>query len=288
MRFAHRLILTAAALGTTLIAAGPAQAESLDACGDIFFEGGGSIECTVEVEGGCTAKCEPIAFEAQCAAELTVGCNGGCNATADVGCTGTCQGSCEADCTEGQFDCQATCEGNCTADCAGNCMGSANGGECNASCEATCQSECSANCNVTAPDCTAQCQGCCQGECRAEANIDCQIDCQASGYVDCKAELQGGCEVACSEPEGAVFCNGQWVNTSNVESCVAAIEAAFNIEVSYSAECSGNTCKAEASASCAMSPESPAAPGFGSAALLLGLASAGLTVSRRLRRRTQK
>ncbi len=287
MRPALRLIFAAGALTAATFATQTASAASLDACGDIFIEGSGSLTCEVYVDPGeCKVQCTPISFEAECAAELKVGCDGMCNATVDVGCTGTCQGTCEAECNGGSFDCNAYCEGNCTADCSGKCSAAGNKGECQASCEATCQGECNAGCTANPPDCTANCQGCCTGECKAEANIDCQIDCQASGYVDCKASLQGGCEGACDAPEGALFCDGQFISTSNVESCVAALEDAFNITVTYyaNAECSGNTCKAEAGVGCSTAPESTST-GWGAAGILLGLASAGLTAARRVRRR---
>lgn len=265
-----------------------AEAKSLDACGDIFFEGSASVECTLEVDpGACKAKCTPLAFEAECAAEGYISCDGGCTATAEVNCTTSCQGSCEAECNGGEFDCEAYCEGNCSADCSGRCSSSSNQTECQASCKATCQGECKAGCNVQAPECQAQCQGCCSGECTAEANLDCQISCQSELYVECKAELQGGCEVQCEAPEGALFCNGQFVNASNVESCADAIIAAFDIEIEgyASAECEGNRCSAEAGASCACA-QAPGAPGFGwIVGLGLAGATAGLSVARRLRRR---
>jgi hypothetical protein len=47
----------------------PAIAEAgIEACGDIHVEA--EAQCEVEVEGGCVAHCEPVRFEASCAAEL--------------------------------------------------------------------------------------------------------------------------------------------------------------------------------------------------------------------------
>jgi hypothetical protein len=285
-RLARFLVVASASLGSLALAR-EASAAGLDACGDIFFEGSGSLSCQVYVDPGeCKVQCEPIAFEAQCAANLKVGCDGQCNATIDTQCTSSCQGTCEADCSGGEFDCYASCEGNCTADCSAQCESAANKTECTASCKATCQAECEGGCQVDAPDCTTQCQGCCSGQCEAEANLDCQISCQAEGYASCKAELQGGCDAACDAPEGALFCDGQFVSTSNLESCVAALQEVFSVEVEYysNAECSGNQCTAEAGGSVSCSA-APTTPGFGLGAGALGLAALGMSIARRRRAR---
>jgi hypothetical protein len=52
------------------------------------------------------------------------------------------------------------------------------------------------------------------------------------GSIQCHTRVEGGCEVACQEPEGALFCDGNYVDhDGNLESCIAAIDAALNIEV---------------------------------------------------------
>lgn len=279
------LLLGAAGLAASFGFVSRAEARSLAACGDLYFQGSGNFECEVYVDPPeCKAKCEPLSFEAECAAELRVGCDAECNIMAEASCTTTCQGSCTAECNGGEFDCEAYCEGNCTADCDAECSAAANKGECRASCEATCQGECTAGCNVQAPDCEAQCQGCCSGECTADVNMDCQVNCQAEGYVNCKAELQGGCEAQCDSGEGSMFCDGQWVQSTNIDDCAAALAAAFSIEVTYyaDAECEGNTCKAEAGCSCSTVPsQSDFSLGF----LGLGAAVLGLAGVRRVSRR---
>lgn len=215
-----------------------AHAGGLDACGDIFVDAGAN--CEVLVEGGCTAQCEPVAFTAACAAEGALGCSGGCNVDADVQCTASCQGSCEAECEvdPGAFDCRAACEGNCAGNCSARCSADPDSAECRASCESTCSLECGASCDINAPeaDCVAQCQGCCTGECRADINVDCQIDCQADLYVECKADLQGGCETQCETPQGALFCDGQFIEVGNVDACADALREFLDIEVEFEAE----------------------------------------------------
>jgi hypothetical protein len=289
MRMAH-LLFAGAALSAPMFFTQSAHAVNLDACGGIFFEGEGSISCTVEAKGGCTAKCEPIAFTASCSAELQVGCSGECNLEADVECTGSCGVSCEADCeASAEFDCQGYCEADCGGSCAGECEAAGNKAECQASCEANCSAECTGGCEGQAQaDCSAQCEGCCGGSCTAEANASCQVECQAEGYVDCKAELQGGCEAQCEAPEGAIFCDGQFISTDNVEACVAALEDLFQIEVQYNfeAECDGNECSANAEVSASACSASPDSTGSMFGGFALAIVGAGLGLAGRRRRRS--
>lgn len=271
--FLHGLsfLTGAAALAAISLYSPNAEAGALDACGDIFVEAGAN--CEVLVEGGCTAKCEPVAFTASCAAEGSLSCKGECSVEADVECTASCQGSCEAECDidPGTFDCRASCEGNCSSDCSASCAADGNSAECEASCKSTCGAECDASCTIEPgqADCMAQCQGCCSGECTAQINMDCQIGCQGDLYVECKADLQGGCETRCEAPEGAIFCDGQFVDVANVQSCANALRDLLDIEIEFEAE-------ASASVSCAVTDE----PTRGGAALLgfglLCLAGMGL------------
>lgn len=269
------LILGAGSLAAVCLFSLDANAGALDACGDIFVEAGAN--CEVLVEGGCKTQCEPAAFTAVCAAEGSLSCSGDCNVEADVGCTGSCQTSCEAECNvePATFDCQGTCEGSCSGDCSARCDGSSNRAECEGSCKATCSAECDASCTVEPgqADCTAQCMGSCSGECRADVNMDCQIDCQSDLYAECKVDFQGGCETQCESPSGAIFCDGQFIETSNIDTCVDALRDLLNASVEFEAEASGS-----ASLSCAVTDE----PGRGGAALLgFGLLClAGISVRR--------
>ncbi len=283
-------ILAAALSAAFFTAAAPANAGIMDSCG---IEVNATAKCEIRVSGGCTASCQPPALTVQCSADLYLGCNAMCTVMADVACTTSCQGTCEADCTvnAANFDCAAECRGDCGATCDARCGGTANEEDCRASCSATCGGECDAQCEATLPgaDCKGQCQSCCSGSCEAKANMDCQIGCQAGGYVDCRADLQGGCEAACSKPEGALFCNGQYVNVGDrLDSCVADLQSLLQIEVtgyaSGSANCSGGRCTAEGEAgfSCAQS----AGESSGGALGILGaLAAFGLALGRRKNQR---
>jgi hypothetical protein len=261
----------------------------IDACGDIDVRA--SATCKVETSGGCTAQCTPLSFEASCAAKLDVQCKGQCNASATVDCQGSCKADCSGKCSAdpGSLDCSANCQASCEGDCSGKCSSSGNQSECEASCKGSCSSSCSAQCTGTPPSatCDAKCDASCKGSCSAEANVDCQISCQSKGYASCKADLQGGCTAKCSQPSGALFCDGQYVDTGdNLQKCIDALNAILNVKVSASgsAECSGNECSAQgkASASCNAAPsEAPTANTW----LLAGL---GAIVSVVVRRRKSR
>jgi MYXO-CTERM domain-containing protein len=279
--------LPALALFAPLAWSGQASA-GIGACGDIHVEA--SAEC--EVKGGieCEAECTPIALEAQCAAELSVDCGGSCNIAAEVDCSAdcsaTCMGECEVD--PGQFDCRGSCVADCSGGCDAHCESENGSSECLASCEATCEGSCSARCDVIAPsaDCSGKCEASCSGHCEAEANIDCQVQCQAEGYVDCKASLEGGCKVDCDAEQGALFCDGQYVDHGgNLKECVDSLRAVLNIQVSGYAEgeCSGNMCSGEAggSISCAVAPAESDYGRTGALMGAFGLMLAGFIARRR-------
>ncbi len=289
MRRLHQVFIASAALIAPFAAIGEAQA-GIEACGNIHVEA--SAEC--EMRGGieCEGYCEPVRFEAQCAANLTAECRGQCDGTFTAECTGSCEASCVGECEAdpGKFDCAGSCYADCFAAAQAHC--SSGDGECRASAEATCDAECSIRCEAEPPslDCNAQCKASCEGSCRAEANLECQVDCQASGYADCKSELEGGCKVDCETEAGALFCDGQYVDHGgNLAECVDSLRAIFGIEVEGYAEasCSNNSCHAEAGAtiSCSFEPS----PGAGkNLAAFLGLAGGLLGFGAAVRRRRRR
>jgi hypothetical protein len=236
------LLIGAGSLAAACLFSLDANAGALDACGDIFVEAGAN--CEVLTEGGCKVECEAPAFTAVCATEGSLSCAGECNVEADVGCTGTCQASCETECNiePATFDCRGTCEGNCSADCSAQCDASANRSECEGSCRSTCSAECEGSCTLEPgeADCAAQCMGSCSGECRADVNMNCQIGCQGDLYAECKVDFQDTCEVQCENPSGAIFCEGQFIETSNIDNCVDALRDLLNASVEFEAEASGS------------------------------------------------
>ena len=281
--------LAAGALGLALVLAPKPAFAGIEACGNIDVKA--DAKCKVEVKGGCTAQCEPVRFEAACAAKFEASCSGKCNATIQSSCTSTCNGSCQGNCTANPpaFECKGSCVADCEGSCSAACQGKANGSECQASCKASCSGRCDASCKGTpgSASCEGKCSACCSGSCTAKANIDCNVKCQAETYVSCKGDLSGGCKVQCENPNGALFCDGNYVDTgNNLSNCINALNAVLKlrVDVSGSASCSGNTCEAEGTASigaCSASPVSPASRPLGAAGAVLGLGALAFLVRRR-------
>jgi len=66
--------------------------------------------------------------------------------------------------------------------------------------------------------------------------------------------MEGGCKIACESPDGALFCNGQYIDHGgNAKKCIDALNAflAANVDVSASASwgCGKGGCEGEVSAS---------------------------------------
>jgi hypothetical protein len=168
-----------------------------------------------------------------------------------------------------------------------------------ASCSGACSVGCDNKCDVELPSatCDVECKAACEGSCDVQTNIDCQVDCQAKGYVDCQAEVTGGCMTRCEAQEGALFCDGQFVDTGDkLKECRAALEAILNATVRVEATASGDsgcdngTCGAEGKASVSsdctvahvgsMSNRASRAGLFG----VIGLVGLGFVVRRRRNR----
>ena len=287
------VIFSSAALAAALcLAAAPRQAHAgIDACGDIYVEA--SAECELIPPGAdCDVRCTPISVQATCSAELYASCSGECNGSATVECTGSCEADCSAECevNPGSFDCTAECQGGCEADCSGSCAAGDAGAECRASCQATCSGHCDASCSGTPPsaDCEAKCSARCEGSCTAEANFTCQVDCQADGYATCTVETQGSCETHCDTQEGALFCNGEYVDYGgNLDECVEALMDLLDIEVEgYArADCDDDSCEAEAGGSVGCQVGGGTGAGTGVLALFATLFIGMLGVLRRRRAR---
>ena len=245
----------------------------LSKCGQIDISA--KADCKLEIMGGCTAKCQPVNFTASCAGKCNVDIDAACKAD----CTGGCKTKCDLD--PGKLDCKAECGLHCEGGCTTKCKADPNSAKCKASCDATCASECGGSCTGTPPsaDCTAKCDASCSGSCKVKANIDCSVNCQA--------DLQGGCEVECSKPEGALFCDNQFVDHGgNLQDCIAALNGYLEVEVdaSASAACSNGTCKAEAEAGIKCAIANPGTPTNGSPWYVFVAGALGIGLASRRRR----
>ncbi len=226
-----------------------------DSNGDGQDEVSISAECSWYGGATCTAECDGFDFWASCEGQFDVTCDPGCDEfDVDVSCSGSCEADCATTCTDpGSFDCQAYCEGDCNTSCEADCAAQASGSEaqaeCSAHCDAYCEGKCSASCDIELPDCDTACSASCDGECSAEANIDCHL-CDSEVYVDCEANMDLDCHGGC-DVDGVLECNGDYITRDDIESAVQWVEDNTDFEITYdgSADCSGNSCNAEGSAS---------------------------------------
>lgn len=237
--------------------------DGLEACGNIHVEAQARCE-VVPPSVECESMCTPVSVRASCSAQLAVECDANCNELPSVECSGQCVADCSAECTvdPGRFDCHVACQADCSGHCAAGCKADADEAGCMAACEGSCSASCDGSCDVELPeaDCDAQCEASCEGSCEVDANLDCQVDCQVEARADCEADLTGGCKVDCESEEGALFCDGQYVDHGdNLEQCLDALR---NLDVEVDVEAHGSA-QGEASASCSV-----ARPGaFGAGAL---------------------
>jgi hypothetical protein len=272
-----------------------AQAKVLTDCGNIDLSGNES--CTFETSGTCTADCTPVSVEASCSANLEATCSGGCTAMVDATCNTDCTANCSTSCTAdpGSFSCSDSCEADCSGNCSAQCSTDMDQTQCMASCQETCGAHCDASCTGTAPSatCDTQCAASCTGSCTAQANFNCDISCQESGSASCTSMVQGGCTTDCGNAEGALFCNGQFVNVdtsdlTQLQACLTQLSDELGIDLSITATgtsvCDGGTCSASGKASASCGQIAPGAPVTGSVfAVGLGLGIAG-AVRRRVRK----
>lgn len=268
-----------------------------ESCGNVNVQA--DAMCEVEVATECRAHCEPTQLQFACAAQLKADCDGTCTAEAKVDCTAACDfEGCKAKCDldPGNFDCSAQCqvdaEGYCSGECKGEASGSGAHGECMASCKGSISAECDASCSGTPPEanCEAKCEATCEGSCVGEARAECQVSCQASGYAECEGKLEAKCEAECDKPEGALFCDGHYIDHGGkLQDCISTLDRWLkaNVDVeaqgTASGECGSNGCEGEAegsaSASCRAVPGGP----VGTGAALFGMVLAGAAVARRRR-----
>jgi len=229
----------------------------LGACGEVDVRA--NAECTViPPSAQCETMCTPISVRAACSAKLAASCEAECTKLPSIDCNATCQAGCMGDCTldPGKFNCRIDCQADCDGRCSAGCAKSGDKTKCMASCSGACSASCDNQCDVRLPsaDCNAVCKASCEGSCRVETNLDCQIDCQARGYVKCEADVTGGCKTRCRTQQGALFCEGDFVDTGDkLQECVDALKSVLNARVTASSSgssgCEGGACMAKGEAS---------------------------------------
>lgn len=245
----------------------------IQACGNIQVRSNSTCEVILDPPR-CNLRCEPLRMRAACSARLALECQGSCDAELNLGCQDRCADVCLPQCRldAGNFSCQAQCNGGCEVECSARCQtkaqasgqGASFQARCESSCRAQCGATCSGGCTGDAPSltCEQRCAKVCLPQCQAKANIDCQVACQSSGFARCEADLQGGCKSKCQSGRGALFCDGQFVNTQalhdDLRSCVGALNGLLITKVKgyANASCDGKgSCEAEAGISCNLVPQ---------------------------------
>lgn len=275
-------LLAGLALVLPLVTTSPALA-GLDSCGNINVSA--QAKCEVVAPGiECEGKCTPLSFKASCTAKLAASCDGGCDLPS-VECQGSCEASCKGSCQPGNFNCSGNCTASCEGDCDSQCSAAADKAQCSAHCKGKCSADCSASCQGSPVDCEGGCKGSCQGSCKVKTSMECNIKCQAQGEANCEAEMTGGCKGQCQTKDGAAFCDGQYVDAgNNFANCMDALSAIVKVEGYAKASCSGNSCEAEAGASCG-GHVAPVAHNEWALALGLGGALGAFGMMRRRRNR---
>jgi hypothetical protein len=234
--------LTAAGLTT----ASTARAE-LDACGGIFLSADAGCEYKPKQE--CMTQCMTVAVEQSCVSEEYASCESGCTTTATEDCQNTCTHSCVDSCTtqtttETGPSCMDLCLSDCEDDQDDWCGNSAHKGPCNRcekhNCEKRCQDKCGGDAEqptkiTSVTECMPTCTDACAASCTAKVNTQCQVDCQESMYTSCEQKMVEQCNTQCMDKGGAIFCDGQFVNADNAQSCADELSAKLKIDIDIEA-----------------------------------------------------
>lgn len=238
----RRIIVRCASLVVLLAAGampGRAAAQSgLEACGNISLAL--QADCALEPPGlDCETQCTPVTVRQTCASKLQTICAPQCTQEVVETEVQVCRQSCITECQvdPGSFQCQASCDTRCGGACTTRCAASANRARCESACRATCSASCGAECRIVLPSasCESKCQPSCHAEVQAEVRLECQIACQEQKFEVCEDELIGGCQTDCRGRQGALFCDGQFVDSGdNLKQCIQALQN-LNITVEGSA-----------------------------------------------------
>lgn len=224
---------------------------SLEQCGGVYIFA--EAQCQFQTTEECSTNCTTVAVETSCAAQIYPSCEANCTATATAECSTDCTTVCTTDCDptagdagvaadagtaepEQPRNCMGMCMSNCQQDCSETCADNDRQGPCRSCCAHNCSDKCEEQCKdepevVPVEACPETCTKVCTGSCTAQANAECQIDCQAYVYAMCETDTVETCETECETTGGAIFCDGQFLNATDVEECSAELAAEIDIHV---------------------------------------------------------
>jgi MYXO-CTERM domain-containing protein len=212
---------------------GVAEAASLEKCGDVFVSGDASCEFVRDRE--CEEHCEVVSVEQSCTAELYHSCENNCTAETSTTCTETCSPVCVQVCSEEPTPKTSAglCRSDCAHDCNTKCAGAENGERCHSACSYTCNKQCGNRCREDDQEvaCEERCTTACDGTCTSTSVTACQIDCQTTQIESCQTTVVEKCRTDCRDKGGAIFCDGQFLNASNLEDCADELRAEISIDL---------------------------------------------------------
>lgn len=239
MKSRTNLLFTASLPFCALLAmASAAKAETeLPSCGGVFMSEGAN--CRFVTAQDCTDHCEVVSVEQSCAAELYTSCESGCTSSASTTCTDSCHPVCVQDCDVAPAPeaSNGICRRDGAADCDAKCAGAENADRCHAACSHTYNRKCEDRCHHDdqAVSCDEKCVTACDGSCTSTSDTTCQIDCQTNAFQSCETTKVERCHTECKDRGGAIFCDGQFINASNLEGCVSELAAKIAVKVDISA-----------------------------------------------------
>ncbi len=265
---------------TSFVSFAPLAHAAISACGNVYVSAHASCEFVQTT--ACSTKCVPTATFTACAAQLYVGCDGQCVETTTASCTETCTPTCVTECMTTQAtttppNSRGLCMSQCQQDCNGSCAGQDAVGPCRSSCAHNCDAKCDKHCTDTdtMTACTDKCSTVCTGDCSAQSTSTCQIDCQATGFSACETTVSQKCTEKCTNSGGAIFCDGQFLDASDLSACAAELAAKLDIHVDVSVKATVN-----GKSGCSTTPGVPSAMPIAVMVLFAGMVGA-----MRLRRR---
>jgi hypothetical protein len=277
-----------ALLSAVMLAPQAAHAKALDKCGGVFL----SIDsqCEFKPIQECETTCATTSVEQVCAQKTYSMCSQSCTTSDITSCkktrTDSCSKQCETISSKSSNEvCVSECTGSCTTSAVSDGRFNGDHGKCQKNCAHDCNAQCeSSSTSDQSTDCETKCLSIVENECTEEVNRDCVLSCQTDNYESCQTDTVQTCNTTCKDKGGALFCDGQYIEASDLQSCAdqLASEFSFDIDVTAHAVVTGTNDKTgdKVSTKCSFSPPTRGRSG----AALGALAVLGLVLSRRRRR----
>jgi hypothetical protein len=267
-----------------------AHAAALDQCGGVFLTA--DSKCEFKPIQQCMTTCATTSVEQTCAEKTYTMCGSMCTTTDTTACVTTHSDSCSKECdtitTKSSHEvCISECSSNCTSDATSKGDFGGDHDKCGQSCSHDCNAQCD-SCSSTdqTTDCMTKCMSVTDSECKEEVNRDCVLSCQTDNYTSCETDTVNTCNTTCTDKGGALFCDGQFIDASDIKSCAdqLATEFSFNIDLSamLTVNANGSVTKTNSDGSktttkCSFGPP----PSHTNGMLLGALAALGIVVARR-------